>query len=110
QQSGEFKGRPLNKIPKHMLNVQVDWDATDKVNLWAQGSVRGKTSDYMSRTSMSSGTPGYALYDVGMVYQVNKHAKLKAGIYNVTNKKITNDTYGVVLDGRKIMAGLTVDF
>jgi len=50
------------------------------------------------------------LYDVGMVYQVNKHAKLKAGIYNVTNKKITNDTYGVVLDGRKIMAGLTVDF
>ena len=110
QQSGEFKGRPLNKIPKHMLNVRLDWDATHNLNLWAQGSVRGKTSDYMGRTSMSSGTPGYALYDLGMVYQVNKHAKLKAGIYNVTNKKITNDTYGVVLDGRKIMAGLTVDF
>lgn len=110
QQSGEFKGQPLNKIPKHMVNMQVNWDATDKLNLWAQGSLRGRTSDYMGRTSMSSGTPGYTLYDIGLSYQVSKQVKLKANLYNVGNKEITNDTYGVVLDGRKIIAGLTVNF
>lgn len=110
QKSGEFKGQPLNKIPKHMVNMQLDWDATEKMNLWAQGTLRGRTSDYMGRTSMSSGTPGYALYDIGLSYQLNKQVKLKANLYNVGNKKVTNETHGVVLDGRKIIAGLTVNF
>src|SRR5690606_22909031 len=110
QQSGEFEGSPLNKIPKHMANLQIDWDATDRLNLWAQGSFRGKTSDFLSRTTMSEGTPSYTLVDVGLVYRINDHARLKAGLYNVANKEITNDTYGVVLDGRRIMAGLSIDF
>lgn len=110
QRSGEFKGQPLNKIPKHMLNMQLDWRATEKLSLWAQGNYRSKTSDYISRTSMSDGTPGYTLVDLGLVYRVKDNVRLKAGIYNVANKKITNDTYGVVLDGRRLMAGLTVDF
>ncbi|HLU00502.1 MAG TPA: TonB-dependent receptor [Burkholderiaceae bacterium] len=110
QQSGEFKGEPLNKIPRHMANVQIDWDATDKLNLWAQGTYRGKTSDFLSRTTMDSGTPAYTLVDVGLVYRINDHARVKAGIYNLADKKITNDAYGVVLDGRRFMAGLTLDF
>lgn len=110
QKSGEFKGEPLNKQPRHMANIQLNWDANDKLNLWAQGTFRGKTSDYLSRTSMSSGTPSYTLFDAGVSYQVKKNVRLKAGLYNIANKKITNDTYGVVLDGRRITAGLTVDF
>src|SRR5690606_2354638 len=82
QQSGEFNGEPLNKIPRHMANVQIDWDATDKLNLWAQGTYRGKTSDFLSRTTMNSSTPAYTLVDVGLVYRINDHARVKAGIYN----------------------------
>ena len=110
QRSGDFKGEPLNKMPRHMLNMQLDWDVNDDLTLWAQGSFRGKTSDYLSRTSMSDGTPSYTLFDAGLVYQMNKSTKVKAGIYNIANKKITNDTYGAVLDGRKVVAGLTIDF
>ena len=93
-----------------MLNMQLDWDVNDDLTLWAQGTFRGKTSDYLSRTSMSDGTPSYTLFDAGLVYQMNKSTKVKAGIYNIANKKITNDTYGAVLDGRKVVAGLTIDF
>ena len=110
QKSGEFKGEPLNKQPRHMANLQLNWDATDKLNLWAQGTFRSKTSDYLSRTSMSDGTPSYSLFDAGLVYRLKDNVRVKAGIYNIANKKITNDTYGVVLDGRRITAGLTIDF
>lgn len=110
QKSGEFAGDPLTKQPKHMLNVLLDWQATPKLSTWAQANFRSKTSDYLSRTSMSSGTPSYMLIDAGLVYRLNKTARIKAGVYNLADKKITNDTYGVVLDGRRFTVGMTVDF
>lgn len=110
QKSGDFAGQPLNKQPKHMFNALVDWQVNQKLGLWAQGNYRSKTSDFLSRTSMSDGTPGYSLFDIGMVYRINDKARVKAGIYNVANKKITNDAYGVVLDGRRATVGVTVDF
>ena len=110
QKSGDFAGQPLNKTPKHMLNAALDWQANDKLDLWVQANYRGKTSDYLSRTSMSDGTPGYTFVDVGLVYQLNNSTDVKAGIYNVANKKVTNEDYGAVLDGRSVNLGLSVDF
>ncbi|MFA7681350.1 MAG: TonB-dependent receptor, partial [Pigmentiphaga sp.] len=110
QKSGEFIGQPLNKQPKHMFNALLDWQATPKLNTWLQANFRSKTSDFLSRTSMSDGTPSYALFDAGVVYRLNKNARVRAGVYNLANKKITNDNYGVVLDGRRFTLGLMVDF
>jgi outer membrane receptor for ferrienterochelin and colicins len=75
-----------------------------------QGNYRGKTTDYMGRTSMSDGTPGYGFVDAGLVYQLTPSARVKAGVYNLLDKEVTNDDYGVVLDGRRLNMGLTVDF
>ncbi|MBP5978882.1 MAG: TonB-dependent receptor [Halomonas sp.] len=110
QKSGEFAGEPLNKIPEHMFNLAVDWQATPELNLWTQGNYRGSTSDYLSRTSMDDGTPGYGFFDAGLVYSLTDRAQVKAGIYNIANKEVTNDEYGVVLDGRQYNLGLTFDF
>ena len=110
QKTGEFAGEPLNRIPKHMANVSVDWQATTDLSLWAQGNYRGKTSDYLSRTSMGDGTPDYGFVDVGLVYNLSSSARMKAGIYNLANDEVTNDDYEVVLDGRMLNVGLTVDF
>lgn len=110
QKTGEFKGQPLNKTPKHMINASVDWQVNDKLDLWVQGNYRGKTSDYLSRTNMGDGTPGYEFFDVGLVYQLNDSTDLKAGLYNLANKKVTNEDYGAVLDGRNVNLGLTVNF
>lgn len=110
QKTGEFKGEPLNKQPRHMFNTNLDWRVTDKLNLWSQYNYRSRTSDYLSRTSMSEGTPGYGFVDIGAVYGVTRNVDLTAGLYNVANKEVTNDDYEVVLDGRRLVVGMTVDF
>src|SRR5690606_7670896 len=110
QKTGDFGGHPRNKIPEHMANVGLDWNASHRLRLWAQGNYRGETSDFLSRTSMSSGTPGYALADAGLVYVLTPDLDLKLGLYNITNRTVTNDAYGVVLDGRRINLGLRLEF
>ncbi len=110
QQTGEFAGEPLNKQPRHMLNGLLEWAVNPRLNAWLQGNYRSETSDYMGRTSMSEGTPGYGFVDLGGVYQLTETVNVKAGLYNVADKEVTNDDYGVVLDGRRLTVGLTVDF
>lgn len=110
QKSGEFKGEPLNKQPKHMANALLDWQATQRLNAWLQGNYRSETSDFISRTSMSEGTPGYGFFDLGVVYRLTDSVDVKAGLYNVANKEVSNEDYGVVLDGRRLTVGMTVDF
>jgi len=110
QKSGEFKGEPLNKQPRHMFNTNLDWQMADKLNLWSQYNYRSRTSDYLSRTSMSEGTPGYGFVDIGAVYGLSRNVDLTAGLYNVANKEVANDDYEVVLDGRRLVVGVTVDF
>lgn len=110
QQSGEFQGQPLNKVPRHMANASLDWQATDTLDVWLQGNYRGETSDYLSRTTMSEGTPGYTFVDLGLVYRLADNTRVKAGLYNITNKQVTSEDYEVVLDGRSLNLGLTIDF
>src|SRR5690606_39345593 len=49
QKSGDFKGQPLNKMPKHMINVGLDYTISDVWSMWADYNYRGKTSDYLGR-------------------------------------------------------------
>lgn len=110
QKSGQFSGKPLNKMPKHMLNTTLDWQATEDVGLWSRLNFRGKTSEYLSRTSMAQGTPSYAQVDVGLRYNANKNLLVSAGVYNVLDKQIDYATYDTVLDGRRYTLGLTYNF
>ncbi|MBE3007579.1 glycoside hydrolase family 3 N-terminal domain-containing protein, partial [Enterobacter hormaechei] len=41
--SGQFSGKPLNKMPKHMFNTTLDWQATPDVGFWSRLNLRGKT-------------------------------------------------------------------
>jgi outer membrane receptor for ferrienterochelin and colicins len=110
QKSGEFQGRPLNKMPRHMFNATLDWDATNRLNAWSRLNFRGKTSEYLSRTSMAEGTPSFAFLDMGLNYQLNGNVSVGVGIYNVLDKRVTDETYGAVYDGRRYWAHMTVGF
>lgn len=110
QQSGGFAGQPLNKMPEHMANASLEWQSTDRLSLWTQANYRGKTSDYLGRTSMRDGTPSYTFFDAGLVYRLMPGTDVTAGIYNLADKKVTNETHGVVLDGRRVNLGLSVEF
>ena len=110
QKSGQFSGKPLNKMPKNMFNTTLDWQATPDVGFWSRLNFRGKTSEYLSRTSMSQGTPSYTQVDLGLRYNANKNLLVSAGVYNVLDKQIAYDTYDTVLDGRRYTVGLTYSF
>src|SRR5690606_28003432 len=36
QKSGQFKGQPLNKMPKHMFNATVDWTPNEATDVWTR--------------------------------------------------------------------------
>ncbi|GAA0336812.1 ligand-gated channel protein [Morganella psychrotolerans] len=110
QKSGKFKGKALNKTPKHMANATLDWDTTQDVKSWSRVNFRGKTSDYLSRTNMASGTGSYATVDIGGSYQLSKDLNFVAGVYNVLDRRIDMDDYGATLDGRRYNIGMNYNF
>lgn len=110
QKSGNFKGQPLNKMPKHMLNATLDWKATSNVDAWSRLNFRSETSDYLSRGSMSKATPSFAFVDLGLNYKLSKDVKLGAGIYNAFDKKVDDSLYGAQYDGRRYWINVTAGF
>ncbi|PRB78993.1 TonB-dependent receptor domain-containing protein [Pseudomonas sp. MYb185] len=116
QKSGEYKGEPLNDVAKHMFNASLDWQATQRVNLWVQGNYRGKTSGRWQTGTSGSNTngikyPSYTFADAGVMFRPQDDLSLKAGIYNLTNKKVTTDgNYAYNLDGRRLIFALTKSF
>ena len=110
QKSGNFRGQPLNKMPKHMLNATADWQANQALGVWGRMNFRGKTSDYLSRTSMVEGTPSFTFVDVGLNYALSKDMKLGFGIYNLFDKRVDDLTYESVYDGRRFWLSLTAGF
>ncbi len=110
QRSGDFRGEPLNQMPKHMFNTTLDWQASDRLGSWARLNYRSETSEYLSRTSMAESTPAYTLVDVGGTYDVNQNLKLLASVYNIFNEQIDYASYETVLDGRRYTVGMSVSF
>ncbi|MET1114240.1 MAG: TonB-dependent receptor [Comamonas sp.] len=54
QKSGEFAGKPLNQLPRHLLNVGLDWNPTGQINGWTKVAYRGKESDSSGGASSGS--------------------------------------------------------
>lgn len=106
QKSGQYKGKPLNDISKNMVNVGLDWDVSDAWNAWTTYNYRGKKSG----ANNSEGAPGYGTFDAGVVFRAKEDLSFQAGVYNAANKKITNATYGQLLDGRRFTVGMSVRF
>ncbi|MFP8965732.1 ligand-gated channel protein [Pokkaliibacter sp. CJK22405] len=111
QLSGEYKGQPLTQLPRHLLSVGLDWQATDDLKPWLRVTYRGKESE--PTTTPSSSTlvaPSSTLVDAGLGYQLTDSTTLKAGIYNLLDEDINYDEYGYVADGRRLWLGLNWSF
>ncbi|WP_026803789.1 TonB-dependent receptor domain-containing protein [Aliarcobacter lanthieri] len=107
QKTGAAKGKPLNNISKHMFNAGLDFDVTSKILLWTQVNYRGETSG--SGTSNNK-IPSYTFVDLGGVYKYDKNLSFNAGIYNVSNKDVTDDGNSNVLDGRRFSVAMNMKF
>lgn len=110
QKSGDYKGLPLNRTPKHKFNVQLDWAATQSLDLWGKAAYYGKEVELGKRDGPVSRYPGYTLWDLGATYRINPSAKLVMGVFNLFDKTIHDDEFGKTLDGRRYWLGIDIDF
>jgi outer membrane receptor for ferrienterochelin and colicins len=106
QKTGANAGKPLNNIPRHMLNANIDYKPTSKLSLWGQYNYKSKYPE----TNPSIKNKGYYFIDLGAAYKLKDDLKITAGIYNVLNKEITFDTHGRYIEGRRISLGFVADF
>ena len=104
--AGANAGERLNALPKHMVNLGVDWNATDRLDLWAKWKYKSETNEVLE----AERTPSYGLIDIGANYEINDHLSGFLAVYNAADKQITSADYGSVIDGRRLYLGLTSTF
>lgn len=97
-------GQPFNNLPKHMVNVGVDWEASQALGLWAKARYKSKTVDD------DNSVPAYTLVDMGGLYHLSESFDVYAGLYNVFDKEVTDEDYGKTLDGRRLNLGVAFNF
>lgn len=104
-EDGPTAGQPLNNLPRHMMNLGLDWNLTAQVKLWGKARYKGKTID-----GGTAQLPAYTLVDLGATYQATSSIQLFAGLYNLLDKEVSTVDYGKTLDGRRLYVGLTAQF
>lgn len=103
--SGDDAGEALNRTPDHMYNINLDWQASSKIDTWAQYTYRGTSLNTSREKSLA-----YGLVDLGVVYKATNNLSLKAGIYNAFDKTYQEDDDNTSIAGRSFNFGLNYKF
>lgn len=113
QESGPDAGKPLNKLPRHLLASTLNYQPAAALATWARIAYRGKDSNNVGgiyAILFPVEAPSYTTLDVGATYVVNRTFTMRAAVYNVGDKDIGYRNYGFVEDGRRYWLGMTVKF
>lgn len=111
QRTGQYKGSPLNQLPRHLIQTSLKWQPSDAFNTWARVNYRGKESQPVTGPSTSSlVAPSYTFVDFGGSYNLTSAITLNAGVYNLFDKVVTYEDYGYVEDGRRYWLGAAISF
>lgn len=112
-QAKDSKNAQLVRRPKHMANMGVAYQITDKLGADINVNYVGKRIDsfYDENTWVSSRVkmPSYTLVDLGANYQLTKNLNLYANLNNLFDKKYEH-TVGYSQDGRNVYVGLKGSF
>ena len=98
QKSGDNKGAELTNTPRHVANISLNWDTTDRLSLWLKSEYRGKRVRFTSKYdnldageknlyhALGSKTKAYSLFHLGGSYKVTDALTVNATIYNLLDK------------------------
>lgn len=97
QKSGSNKGWPLSNTPRHLVNANLNWQATDRLNAWVKAEYR---SERFRRTSGATNLAyenfgdykAFTLFHLGGSYQATDNLVLNATIYNLFDKNFIKYT------------------
>ncbi|MDO7928455.1 TonB-dependent receptor [Pseudomonas sp. KFB-139] len=107
QKSGANAGAPLALTPERKANLRAEWQLNDRTQLWAATNYYGK--EY-GNTITDEASPAYTTADFGGSYELTKNVSLNGALYNVTDRRLDDETYGTVNYGRTLWASTTVRF
>ncbi|RDD69128.1 TonB-dependent receptor domain-containing protein [Paracoccus versutus] len=100
---GPGEGEGFNDLPLHVLNLSVDWQATDALMVWGNAQYRSATRD---DTTVTGHVGEHAILDLGMDYDFTERVSGTLAVYNVADKTFDNG----YSDGRRFYMGLTSTF
>ncbi|PJZ03385.1 TonB-dependent siderophore receptor [Pantoea rodasii] len=113
-------GNPLSLIPKYTVNSWLEWQVTDALSATLSWTMYGRqhprtTAEIRKEASgLSDKEVGaYAIYGVGVNYELNKNLRFSAGVSNLLNKQIYRENEGASTyneSGRAYYAGVTTSF
>ena len=87
QKSGAAAGQPLTDTPEHMLNANLRWNATDRMNLWLRGEYRSSRYRGVGDAQTALGDyKAYSLFHLGGAYRIDDNLTVNAVVYNLFDK------------------------
>ncbi|SMG02709.1 TonB-dependent receptor domain-containing protein [Burkholderia singularis] len=88
-----LNGFPLDKTPKHMFNVQVDWTPAPRLDLYANVNYTGSQywAAFRNGARGVRERPSTTTFDIGGRYRIDKHFSVNFALLNLTNKMVPVD-------------------
>ncbi|KAG1321010.1 hypothetical protein G6F63_013983 [Rhizopus arrhizus] len=116
-----LQGQPLDRTPRHVLNLRADWRATDALSLYTSANVQSEQywANYRNVSTTTRRRPGATTFDLGGSYELNKHVTFRLAVMNLTDKRVPVDyrtrTTGLdgnwqVDEGRRLWLNTSVSF
>ena len=90
---GSLDGRPLDKTPKHMASLRLDWQALPGLKTFVRANHEGK--QYWA--ALRNGARGvrergaFSTLDLGLSYAMTQHLTLSAAVLNLGNRQLEVD-------------------
>lgn len=99
QKSGENKGEPLTNTPEHLANAKLNWQTTDRLNLWVKTEYRGERARFTSKyenlanangststnqsiyDTLGKNTKAHTLFHLGGSFRASESVTFNAAIY-----------------------------
>ncbi len=124
QKTGAAAGEPLVNTPEHMLNGNLRWQATGRLNAWLRAEVRSdRYRGAGVEQDLLGSYKGYALFHLGGGYQVTPAFKVNAAIYNLLdtdyveylpyangNQTVYGAAYANLQEPRRLWLSANIDF
>ena len=105
QLSGDDKGAPLTNTPRHMANLRLDWQASERLKLWLKGEYHGERARFTARYANLNATnqaiadqlgdlDAYQVFHLGGSFKATRNLTLNATLYNLFDKDfLGGDSY-----------------
>ena len=84
---GHDAGKPFHNLPRHVLALDVDWQATATTTLWARAEYRSTAQALGRRAEI----PAHAVLDLGLDYQLGEKATASLSLANIGNVRVGDE-------------------